>query len=388
MNLLTMQKAAFDGQILNIAYSGIGITHCPTNTMEHFLTACKLGFNTLKGDICPTLDGGLIMCHDKGYTLNEQGRIVRFDKDNCRLISQMTTEEVLALEHEAFHEELGHYAHPCTLEQFVFICKEHGMICYPTIRDENMEVVVPALLSVLDKYHMRSCTIINSMKYSSLEMVRNFDRDIMLCFTLRGGELFTKEHVDKVILLGNAMLDGFHFRDRCTSKESFGLIEEGREALAYAKANDIRLCEAQVRTYRDYYKAIQMGINGFHIKNPILPYRPFVYTFEIVIAEGEVTFENTFSVGNRYTAEVVCVPGKVKDCRDEVIVKNITLDGSDRGFADGIMPVWMEALPCELKVDCNNHKRVKISYSNEDFGIHITGLNLNTADKLRVSVMV
>lgn len=370
------QRDIFDRQIVNIAYSSLDDIHCPINTMEHYLTACKLGFNALKGDVRPTRDGKLVMCHDFGFTLNEEGRITKFDRNNCKKILEMTLEEILALEHEAYHKELGHYAHPCTFDQFAEICKEHGMICHPTLRDEDVDVVIEQVLKVLKKYDMRSSTIINSMTLSTLQAFREYDKEIMLCYTLKGGLQITKEHVDSVIALGNAVLDGFYLpcEDYCEKNEA------AKEAIMYAKENDIRLFQAHPGDYKQYYWAIQQGFTGFHLPRPILSYKPEMYSFKLVISDGNVEFKNTFESAARYKAEVFYK-------YNEIVVKDVTLNGSDRGFADGIMPVWMEVLPCQMQVKGNNQRGLEIWYSAEDTGIHISGVNLEKDDVLNVMII-
>lgn len=373
---MTASIDILDRQILNIAYSNLEDTHCPINTMEHYLTACKLGFNALKGDVRPTSDGYLVMCHDLGITLNEEGRITKFDPKNCKKILEMTLEELLSLEHEAYHKELGHYAHLCTFDQFAEICKEHGMICHPTLRDENVDVVIAQVLKVLKKYDMTKSTIVNSMTLSTLQRFREYNREIMLCYTLKGGHQITKEHVDSVIALENAVLDGFNLPlDNC-----YEIIEAAKDAIMYAKENDIRLFQAHPCDYKKYYWAIQQGFAGFHITRPILSYKPEMYSFKLVISDGKVKFENTFASGARYCADVFCV-------KDEIVVKNITLNGSDRGFADGIMPVWMEALPCQMYVKGKKQTGLEIQYSAEDYGIHILGVDLDKEDVLEVIII-
>lgn len=370
-------KTAFDSKIVNIAYSVLDSTDCPINTMEHYLTACKLGFNALKGDVRPTADGGLVMCHDVGFTLDENNRIIKFDRGNHILISEMTLEQVLALEHEQFHRELGHYAHPCTFEQFVEICKEYGMICHPTIRDENMKAVVPEVLNILNKYSMRSRTILNSMTLSSLHTVREYDKEIMVCYTLPGRQQITRAHVDDAAALGNAVLDGFNY----PFPDAREKIEAASEAIAYARERDVRLFQAQIPTYKDYRDAIGLGFVGFHITRPFLPYTPVTYTFQILVKEGKAFFANSFQNGERYRAKISVEEGKI-------IVNEIALTGSDRGFADGIMPVWMEALPCQLQVKGKNQTNVNIDYFPEDCGIHISHVDLETDDVLQVFVTV
>ncbi len=72
MSYLKNSGYPFGGRILNIAYSDIGAA--PKNSAEHFQIAAHLGFNALKGDVRITADGGLVMCHDAGITLDENGR--------------------------------------------------------------------------------------------------------------------------------------------------------------------------------------------------------------------------------------------------------------------------------------------------------------------------
>ena len=72
--------ARFGQKVLNIAYSDL--TLAPMNSAEHFYLAAHLGFDALKGDVRITRDNGLILCHDEGFTLNENGRIGGYDR-NC-----------------------------------------------------------------------------------------------------------------------------------------------------------------------------------------------------------------------------------------------------------------------------------------------------------------
>ena len=259
-----MYSADLTREFLNIAYSWMNLA--PINTVEHYRRAAYLGYNALKGDVQPTKDNGLVMCHDKGFTLNSEGRIVRYDRQEHILIRDMTQDEVLRLTHEAYADTVGYHAHTCTFDDFVRVCREEDRICYPVIRDERMDVVLPELFKTLDRYGYREKTMINSMTYSSAQAARAYDPDIALCYTLNHGEVMTREHVDMVLELGNAMLDGF----LCPGDNWRGLLEESRDAIEYAKEKGVPLMMAQVFTAEQYTTCREWGFTGFHIVLPIL----------------------------------------------------------------------------------------------------------------------
>ena len=56
-----------------ISYSRLFEDAGSVNTAEHYRYCGSLPFTSIKGDIRPTIDGGIIMCHDPGFTLDENG---------------------------------------------------------------------------------------------------------------------------------------------------------------------------------------------------------------------------------------------------------------------------------------------------------------------------
>ena len=78
--LLARDKARFDNSFNYIAYSSVTGSEGAINTAKHYEWAAKQGvFSALKGDVRPTLDGELIMCHDAGFTLSTGGHTVTSD---------------------------------------------------------------------------------------------------------------------------------------------------------------------------------------------------------------------------------------------------------------------------------------------------------------------
>ncbi len=365
------KNALFDREIVNVAYSTIGVA--PINTVEHYLTASKLGFNALKSDVRITKDNVLVMCHDAGFTFDNNGRIDHFVRDNNRKIIDMTADEVLKLEHSEFVDELGHYAHPCTFEDFVKVCRENGKICYPVIREEYMDQVLPALYEVIYRYRMENNTIINSMCYASSMAARQYDKDIMLCYTLHGDVPITREDIDKTAALGNAVLCGFNF----CRKGDWVFDESQKDAMEYARKKNIRVWQAQVRKYAQYSECIERGITGFHIVKPYLPYARQTLSFSVSVHDWVASFDNILG-SDRYTANISTIDGKI-------VVSDIWLSGSKRGFADGIMPLWLNKLPYELSARNQNGLFVPVIW--KDNAIRIDA-DISAENRIIVSVTV
>lgn len=256
-NILAMKKALFDGSFNYIAYSKIDNDGGSINTAEHFVHCANLPFDMLKGDVRPTADGGVIMCHDAGFTLNDNGNIVSFNADNCTLIANLTEAECLALKHAATGNRV------CNLETFLRICKKNGKIAYITIRDEHIaDVVAPVMMGLLDKYRMRTRCVVNSFDVASLQAVRNLDEHIMLsrvCYFANGTEGISKAFVDAAIALGNCRVAIFCFS---SSSEDVTVLDNSAEAIAYAIENDVRVDCGQVGAGISIDDVLARGVVG------------------------------------------------------------------------------------------------------------------------------
>ena len=86
----------------------------PINSEEHLRYCASLPYTTLKADVQPTSDGGLVLCHDKGFTFSD-GRIVTYDKNDSTPINSLTTAQCLSLEYNKQYE--GKY---CIINTFHF----------------------------------------------------------------------------------------------------------------------------------------------------------------------------------------------------------------------------------------------------------------------------
>ena len=248
--MLSRDKARFDDSFNFIAYSQVNSSGYWINSVEHFKWAAKQPFTALKGDVQPTSDGVLVMCHDDGFSLNDAGQVVSYNASTATPIHSMTSEQCLSLLYN------GGTQHVCSFDEYVKTCKKYGKIAFITIRNKYMEEVVPALFSVLDKYNMRKRCIINSFTFSSLKAVRNVDNNITLHIVLNSGETISIYAINNAIELGNCMVGGFSF----PNSGRFDVFDSA--AVEYAKENDIRLYVAMVDSMEDIDLLIDYGVSG------------------------------------------------------------------------------------------------------------------------------
>ena len=248
--MLSRDKARFDDSFNFIAYSQVNSSGYWINSVEHFKWAAKQPFTALKGDVQPTSDGVLVMCHDDGFSLNDAGQVVSYNASTATPIHSMTSEQCLALLYN------GGTQHVCSFDEYVKTCKKYGKIAFITIRNKYMEEVVPALFSVLDKYNMRKRCIINSFTFSSLKAVRNVDNNITLHIVLNSGETISTYAINNAIELGNCMVGGFSF----PNSGRFDVFDSA--AVEYAKENDIRLYVAMVDSMEDIDLLMDYGVSG------------------------------------------------------------------------------------------------------------------------------
>lgn len=244
--------AAFDDQILNVLYSVIpGI---PGNTEAHFLDGIQRGFNGLKADIRITSDGGLVLCHDAGYTFDNSGRIILFDQQNYTPIRNLSLKEVLALD---FAEKVdGEYIHPCSLDRFLELCKEYGVLPYITPRwDGDQNNTLPELYRVLRKYNLEHSSIINLFTGSSAwsRIIKDIDSTLLCCNTLRTDTSLTEQIIDDTSEWGCNYL--------CINYDCFSTITPS--LIKYANSKRIRVWCYRIHTKEEYFKCVEAGLVGF-----------------------------------------------------------------------------------------------------------------------------
>ena len=247
-------KARFDRQFNYVAYSQITPTDAPINSEEHFIYCANAGtFTSLKGDVRNTADGGLIMCHDAGYTFDGNGKITAYNKNNNTPIDTLTVAQCKAL---TFAEQWqGKDCHPCDFETFVRVCKKYGLIAYCTVRDEHIaDVVAPETLRILTLYRMLDHCIINSFTKATLEIFRALNPSITLSLVLGCKYIPTNADIDYVVSLGNCNLNlfdipldssvpGTNVEDKL---ENWLSGPEYTAVLEYAHSKNVVLYDAQV----------------------------------------------------------------------------------------------------------------------------------------------
>lgn len=166
-------RPPFSG-FLHISYSKIG-SYAPPNTKAAFETAGFLGFDAIKGDIQVSADDVLIMCHDAGFSFNDDGKIaINYTASTGTKIRDMQSADILAKEHSMF--EMGE--HPCTVDDYLYICAKWGKIPFVTIRDDDMDIIAPLLVTALKRWNLAHKAIVNSFNTTSLQAIRNLDSDI------------------------------------------------------------------------------------------------------------------------------------------------------------------------------------------------------------------
>lgn len=252
-------KSRFDGQFNYIAYSVLSSNDAPINSAEHFIHCGKQIFTALKGDVRNTSDGGLIMCHDPGYTFDGNSKITAYDSTNKTLINTLTVAQCKALTFAAQYNSSD--VHPTDFDTFVKICKMYGKIAFVNVRDEAIEsVVVPQVISTLKKYRMLDRAIINSFTYATLKKFREYDSEIMLSLVLNQNTAPAISTVDMVKDIGNCILNLFDVPLPSGSTLD-AVLTVYDPVLHYATNNNVPVYEAQTQnTHTDTLLA--HGITG------------------------------------------------------------------------------------------------------------------------------
>lgn len=255
----------FNKPVLNIAYSKIYGVQIPMNTAEVYKKACELGFDCVKGDVTPSADGKLVMCHDDVFHLDENGRVlepwVKEERRSKVFINQLTLAECKALEYasEACKENLGYYAHPTELEEMIKICHEYGKIAYITVRDQQIELCVNEIYRLLKKYDMVNQCIINSFTPETLQAMRRKDPNIVLSRVFGADIPVTIEDVDVCVQLKPC---AFCFFSLTQCLKTQDVYDQSKAAFDYATQNGVDLHFAQAAD-REFYKwALDHGFTG------------------------------------------------------------------------------------------------------------------------------
>ena len=360
-------------EMLKIAYSDIFLA--PINTLEHFLTAAHLGFNALKCDCRLSSDGVVILCHDAGFTIDSNGRITKYSASNSTPIHSMTAAECLALEHATSLYDMDHLAHPCTLDDFLTVCKDTGKIPFITLRDEYVDDTITAILNALDKFGLRNIAIINSLTFSSLKSMRAADPYISLNYVISSGAVLTNEVVDNCAALTNCSVSLFTI----PSDSDGSIYESSKEAVRYAQSIGVNVQNALISSAEQYNKFLSEGFSGLQIQRAIFPYERTFYAMKLTVSGGSGSLSAWYKWVVPYTATVTVGT-------DEITISNIANRGTNRSFADGIMSLWMNVMPYKLGIRSQKGQDASISWSNNAFHIKSTNVSANDVYEITLEV--
>ncbi len=238
-----------------IAYSQLYGEEAPINSAEHFEYCAQMDcFTSIKADVRITKDDGLILCHDKGFTLNKEGKITGYNQHKQVLITNLTTEQCLSLEYENYYNDNSYKV--TDFETYIRICKKYNKIPFITVRDEKINIIVSKMIPILEKYDLVEKCIINSFTKETLEQFRKANKNIMLSNVLDPKATLTKEDIDWAIKMGNCLINLYDFPPVELSK-----TEKNNEFIQYARMNDVMIYEA-ISDEDNVEELYNLGIQG------------------------------------------------------------------------------------------------------------------------------
>lgn len=356
-----------------ISYSTIGVA--PINTLETYISAAHLGFNICKGDVQPTSDGKIVMCHDSGFTFDSNGRITAYDAENSTPIRNLTYGQCMAYEYEARSDSatMNHYAKVCDIDSYLDVCKQYGMVAFVTVRDAHIDEVVPELLARLEAHGMLDHAIINSYTPQTLSYVRALNDDIPLSFVRNNDEIISAARVDQIAAYGRCAIT---LVSTAPNMESY--INGLADVLAYARKSGIGIMYSQPTTFAQVNFLRNAGICAAQIGAPIMPYTYTQARFRLSIASGAATLVEWYNA-NSIDADVT-VSGNT------VSVTNIADAGSARGFADRVLDLWMNRLPHRITAESASGNTVSAKWVNN--ALQVTVSDISESDTIDIMLEV
>lgn len=252
-----------NGSIMDLEYSviydGHGSHVFHGNSEPHFRKSLELGFHGLKADMRLSSDGEIILCHDSGYSFDDNGRIAGFSKDNHTEIHDMTLAQIQNLEFANPDEKGKHYS-PCTLKTMLSICSEHKSIAYLTLRYEPWQLeTAKRMVELILANDMQDRTIINLYpgKAEAVKLVASLLPGLVYCNTRMSGEPLTTEMIDFSADSG--------FKIICLCRSEIESVTP--ELVKYAASKGIRIWAWMAWTLEEVAIDLAHGITGFQMYN-------------------------------------------------------------------------------------------------------------------------
>ena len=255
-------------EIFDIAYSTVRIA--PINTETHYRMAAACGYPVLKGDIQPTVDGGLVMCHDSGFTFGEDGRIGKFDREHNTPIRTLRYDDLLQRQYVPYPSDPLIEEHVASLDTFLRVCRETGKYAFITARDKEIPTVVSEMFRLIRKHGMEERCVINSFTYETLQEVRKYSSEIPISHVQGHFWTLTDAIVDGAADLGNAVISMFSYP--YTEGRTEEAIKTSMPAVERALGRGMRMFQAILTRPEDREACLKLGFTGFQLMEVFPPY--------------------------------------------------------------------------------------------------------------------
>jgi len=141
----------------------------PENTIPAFKGAIEVGADWVELDVQQTADGKVIVMHDSSLK-----RTTGLDKE----VWQVTWDEIKDLDNGSWFDKKYQTVRIPTLEEVLKVCRGKirlNIEIKPSGHDKNLEESVAKLLK---EYHMRDACVVSSLKYESLQKIKEADSSI------------------------------------------------------------------------------------------------------------------------------------------------------------------------------------------------------------------
>lgn len=350
---------------MRVAYSTLGLTNI--NSIEQFLSAKHLGFDAQKADMELTKDKKIVLCHDRGLTLDATGGSVAFDENNYSPISDMTRNKYVATEYHdypnsPYNARQGYIAKHTDLDSFLYICKSKGIVPYLTLRQFAVDDTLKELSATLKKFGLQNRCIVSLFgeygtegtptKFEAMMKVREILPNVVIINVLEQNRVLTEDIVDECKKVGMCIPMLF-----CTQ---WSCVENSLSAITYAQNNGILW--GGYSGYGDsnfHHRLEQIGCSIMQVTVPCLDYNPQRYRLNYRVKDDGVTMEiySPFSALLKYTADI-----EMDETKKIVTISNIKYTQSALDIPDAIPNCWFYCLPSYFELSSPGTARVIDNY--------------------------
>lgn len=232
------------GRVLNIAHRGAS-GHAPENTLASFCKAIEIGADMIEFDVHRSVDGHLIVVHDRRLTRVGEKRWA---------VDMMTLEELK------------------TIDVGSWFGKGYAGERIPTLRDilkltrgkielnleiksggSSYDLIEKPIIGLLREYGMLDKTLVSSFDYTYLENIRKAEKSARIGLLVDKGGF--KAGLNKALsLYGEAI----NITDKILSKK----------VIEMAKAEGLKLYVYTVDDVADMERYIKMGVDGIFTNYP------------------------------------------------------------------------------------------------------------------------